>query len=242
MAYPVAQEYFTGRQLWREMPTTVRPRAVGIAGGDPGLHPGYVSAVTRAGAGASGTVTVYSGGPTDTFAVRLECVAGGALGTATYRTRLQSTEDWSPTLRTPSDGLVELPDSGMILQLSGTFATGETHDFTTTESAKQVELRQAISLEMDGYLRTRGAVPLDSDDFGVDLVELGTRIGVYRLLKPRGFNPKSTHDLLIIKGNSQAMARLKRIREEREQGGWGGQDTTAGVACDSQEAQGVDLW
>lgn len=243
MAYPTAQEYFTGRQLWMlAMPTTVRPRAVGVQGGDPGLAPGRVSAVTRAGAGAAGTVTVYSGGPTDTFAVRLECVAGGALGTATYRTRLQSTEAWSVTQTTPTDGLVELPESGMILLLSGTFTTAETHDFSTVESAQQVAIRQAISLEMDRLLRTRGGAPLDSDDYGVDLSLLGARMGAWELLRVRGYDPRSRHDEQVMIAAKRSRAQLVRVREEREQGGWGGQDSTAGVALSSQDAQGVELW
>lgn len=241
MAYPTAQEYFTGRQLWSlAMPTTVRPRAVGIAGGDPGLAPGIVSAVTRT--AGTGTVAVYSGGPTDTFAVRLECVAGGALGTATYRTRLQSTEDWSATQRTPTDGLVELPESGMILLLSGTFTTGETHDFTTVEPAQQVKIRQAISLEMDRLLRTRGDAPLDADDIGLDLSLLGARMAAFELLKIRGYDPRSRHDEQIMMAARRSKAQLARIREEREQGGWGGQDSTAGVACVSAAAQGKELW
>lgn len=240
--YPAAQEYFTGRQLWAlAMPTTVRPRAVGLLGGDPGLQPGYVSAVTRSG-GGTGTVAPYSGGPTDTFAVRLECVAGGALGTATYRTRLQSTESWSPTLRTPTDGLVEVPDLGIILLLSGTFATAETHDFTTTEPAQQVAIRQGISLEIDRLLRTRGSAPLDSDAFGLDLSLIGARMAAWELLKIRGYDPRSRHDETILIAAKRSRAQLVKVREEREQGGWEGQDATAGVACHSQEAQGVDLW
>lgn len=241
MAYPVAQEYFTGRQLWTlAMPATVRPRAVGLLGGDPGLAPGRVSAVTRT--AGTGTVTIYSGGPTDTFAARLECVAGGALGTATYRTRLQTAEAWSVTQTTPTDGLVEVPESGLVLLLSGTFTTAETHDFTTVEPAQQVAIRQAVSLEMDRLLRTRGAAPLDSDDYGVDLSLLGARMAAYEILRIRGYDPRSRHDEQVMMAAKRSRAQLARIREEREQGGWGGQDTTAGVACGSQEAQGVDLW
>lgn len=241
MTYPAATEYFTGRQLWRlAMPSTVRPRATGYEGGDPGLQPGTISTVTRAGVGASGTVAIYSGGPTDTFAVRLEIVAGGALGAATFRTRLQAAEAWSSTQTTPMSGLHELPESGLFLSLTGPFAAGETHDFTTTEAAQQRELRRGVALEVDRLLRTRGALPLT--EWGVDVELLCARCVAWELLGLRGYDPKSGHDALIMERARRSWEQLREIREELQQGGWAGQSSTAGVAMASEPAQGQGLW
>jgi len=235
-----APEYCTGRRLWLlAMPSSERPRAVGIEGGDPGFGPGYVSAVTRSG-GGTGTVSIYSGGPTDTFTARLEIVAGGALGTATYRTRLQTTEAWSPTLVTPLAGMVELPESGLILLLAGTFATGETHDFTTVEAAQQVAIRQGIAGEIDWTLRTRGSLPLE--DWGMDLAQLAARCAACELLEARGFDPRSLHDKIILARAKRARQLLRKLRAEIVQGEWGGQGVTLGIAASSQEAQGLGPW
>lgn len=244
MAYPTPPTYVTGRRLWLlAMPYSVRPKAqLGIEGGDPGFVPGQVSTVTRTGAGASGTVTIYSGGPTDTFAVDLNIVLGGALGTATYRYRLQSTDAWSATMVTPSSGIVELTESGLTVLLAGTFTAAENHAFTTVESPQQVAIREAIALEVDRLIRTRGALPLDADDIGADLEILNARLCAWELLSLRGFDPKGKHDQLILHRARRARQALRKIREEMEQGGWGGQDTTAGVALHSQDAQGRDLW
>lgn len=233
-----APTYVTGRRLWLlAMPRSVRPAAqLGIQGGDPGFIPGQISALTSSGS-PTGTMAIHSGGPTDAFAVDVNCVLGGALGTATYRYRLQSTDPWSATMVTPADGIVELTESGILALLGGTFFAGETHSFTTTESPQQKALRDSIALEIDRVLRTRGALPVD--EVGADIELLAARCVAWEMLGLRGYNPKSQHDQIILHRAQRAWRSIKKIREEIEQGAWSGQGTPAGVVASSYPRQGA---
>jgi hypothetical protein len=75
--------------------------------------------------------------PYDGYEVRLEIIEGGALGTATFRycTDRDNPDGptWSPTLVTPSDGLYNVPNTGVTFTLAaGTYIAGTTYDITCT--------------------------------------------------------------------------------------------------------------
>ncbi len=78
----VSPEFCTGRELWLSgMPSTLSPA-------DPAWEPGQVGAITHTGLGA-GVLSIFKGGPTDTFSIRVEILSTGILGAATMRWRLQ---------------------------------------------------------------------------------------------------------------------------------------------------------
>lgn len=235
----VTPEYCTGRQLWRlGMPASLRPD-------DPGFVPGLVSAIVRTGAGP-GVISIHSGGPTDSYSVRIEVMGSGALGVATMRYRLQDAEAWSVTTLIPADeqslgySTWVLPESGLVLRFSGSFTATDVYTFVTVESPQAADLRRAISGEMARKLRVRGALPLT--EWGVDISLIAARLVAYELLAIRGYDPQSKHDQLVSARAEWARNKLTGIAEEMEQSDLPGQSAVLGVACSSQPPQGVDLW
>jgi hypothetical protein len=225
--------YCTGRELWRlGMPRTVTPA-------DPGFTPGQVSTITHVGLG-TGTVALFSGGPTDTYTVTIEVVLGGAPGTCTVRYRLLPAEAWSLTQLIPTGGVLELAESGLTVILAGTFVAADTYSFTTVISPQIDMMLHAISGEAARRLRVRGALPLA--EWGDDLRLIVARLTAHELLALRGFDPRSNHDQMVIARARLARSKLAKIAEELEQTDLAGQSSTLGVACHSQPPQGVDLW
>ncbi len=99
--------FATGRELWK----------LGFPGGnltpaDRRFQPGQVGAVTRSPNTAGKGQLKVSGLPTDTFAVRIEIMAEGNLGVATFRDSLDGGTTWELTKTVPADvvGEIDLPD------------------------------------------------------------------------------------------------------------------------------------
>ena len=91
---------------------------------------GAVGAVTHTGGGA--TVTP-SGTPNDAYLVVVEIIAGGAVGTATFRYSLDDGETWSEEISTAAS--YEVPDTGIVLAFDSTaeeFVADETYEFGCT--------------------------------------------------------------------------------------------------------------
>lgn len=242
----VSPEYCTGRQLWRlGMPATLNPS-------DPAWVPGQVSAVVHTGSASTATVRVWSGGPTDTYAITLEIVTTGALGAAAFRYRLQDTDAWSLPILIPADAEARgyavwlLPESGLTLAFAvgaaglTAFQAGDTYAFSTVESPQQADLRRAVSDEIERKIKPRGGQP--ARDWDVGLAELAAQKVAYRLGRIRGFDPRTPHDQLILRGEKHANAELRRIMEEIEQMDTPGQESILGVVCRSQPPQGAEPW
>jgi hypothetical protein len=78
--------------------------------------------------------------PNDAYEVEVEIVAGGALGTATFRYSLDALNPdgptWSETFTTPTSGLYTLGDSGVTLTLAaGTYVADTTYSLACTAPA-----------------------------------------------------------------------------------------------------------
>lgn len=85
--------------------------------------------------GSTGTMTV-SGSPYDAYAVTVQIVTGGALGTATFRVSLGNVNgvplfDGNVYL-IPAGGSVVLPQTGLTLTFAGTFDADDLFSFATT--------------------------------------------------------------------------------------------------------------
>jgi Protein of unknown function (DUF2586) len=91
---------------------------------------GATTAVTRS-AGGTGTIAV-SGTPNDDYSVIVKIIAGGAVATATMQIAIDG-DTFAPLIATASTYLI--PSTGLTLALSGTFAAGETHSFSSTAPA-----------------------------------------------------------------------------------------------------------
>jgi len=104
---------------------------------------GFVTSSTSV-AAAIGTVTqtgadtllVASGTPTNDFNVLVEIVAGGALGTATFKYTLDNysgseaaQRTYSPVITVPSGGSYLLPSTGITITFAGTQTAGNVHSF-----------------------------------------------------------------------------------------------------------------
>lgn len=92
-----------------------------------GLSGGYVSPAVHSGTGPEG---VSSGVPVSSAVVAIEIVAGGALGTATYRMSVDGGETFNTATATPSNGAITIAGTGGTLTLaSGTHVAGDTYRF-----------------------------------------------------------------------------------------------------------------
>lgn len=99
---------------------------------------GDVSTVTHVGGGpASPTV---SGDPARKFAVKFEITTAGALNTAEARYAIDAAgydgvdPDWFGPVVIPTDGVVELTDTGLTVTFgAGPYVVGDTYSFTTTD-------------------------------------------------------------------------------------------------------------
>lgn len=92
-----------------------------------GLPGGYVSPVVHSGTGPEG---VSSGVPVSSAVVVVEIVAGGALGTATYRLSVDGGETFDTATATPANGQITITGTGGTLTLSeGTHVAGDTYRF-----------------------------------------------------------------------------------------------------------------
>lgn len=110
------------------------------------------SAVTQSGGGP--TVSV-SGTPAARYTARVEIMAGGALGTGSFRYTLDrhtvasgsNAPTWSPTRTIPAGGSFVAGDSGLTLTFAaGTYVLGETYDFTTIpEAPNATDISDAIT-------------------------------------------------------------------------------------------------
>ncbi len=238
----VSPRFATGREIWRlGFPRTITPD-------HKTLIRGYVSPIVFTGTG-SGLVSIFKGAPTDTFAITLQFPVGGAPGTATIQTQLQTTEAFAPAELTPpvdpdlGYAVYDIRESGLTVQLSGTFAAGDSYSFTTTESTAQAQQSTAIGGKIARALRTRlGNASMPIEQYGDDIKSIEARMVAYELLRVGGFDPKKGHDLLVMEGNRAAKRDLVRIAEEIEESDLPGQGVIPGVECRSQEPQGVELW
>ena len=95
-----------------------------------------VSAVTQSGGGPEVTV---AGEAHARYTARVEVIAGGALGTGTFRYTLDrhsvtsgdASPTWSPTRTIPAGGSFVAGSSGLTFTFAaGTYVAGETYDFT----------------------------------------------------------------------------------------------------------------
>jgi len=120
--------------------TSALSRAVGIAGGPilfmrmAGSVAGSNSAVTQSGAGP---LLALAGVPFDAYEGTLQIVAGGILGTATFRYSLDGGQTYGPTRAVPSGGSYAgaAAKTGLTMTFpAGTYVAGETYAWTSTPS------------------------------------------------------------------------------------------------------------
>ena len=229
--------YCTGRELWRlGMPRTVSPA-------DPGLSQGAVGPLAKVVAAGVGTLTVLAGAPTDTYAVRVEIVLGGALGTATARGSLDGGTTWQPTTVIPADGAWPLDESGLVLGFAGAQTAYDAWTFATAESAQQAQLRRAKGAQIARWLRTRGKVPPGEADVGDDFREAAAVLVAEALLdRIRGFEPGTEQRRGVQRSADEARKNLAEIAEELQQSDLDGQADVPGVDCVSEPPQGQGLW
>lgn len=125
-------------------PVLVMPTASSVAD--------TVSAVTQSGGGP--TVSV-AGTPNARYTARVEVVAGGDLGTGTFRYTLDrhtvasgsNAPTWSPTRTIPAGGTYVLGESGLTLTFAaGTYVAEETYDFDTIpEQPNATDIGDAVT-------------------------------------------------------------------------------------------------
>lgn len=90
---------------------------------------GSSSAVTRSG-GSSGPLVTLSGAPNDQYDSIVTIVAGGAVGTATFKYSLDGGDTYSETLATAATYL--LPSGVTVAFPAGTYVAAETYSWTDT--------------------------------------------------------------------------------------------------------------
>jgi hypothetical protein len=117
-----------------------------------GTEPGSLSAVMP-GAENTGTGTIaVSGSPRNEYSITVEILSGGTLNEAVFRAVI----DGLPGKRLPvpaSPGAYEIPETGITLTFSGTFAEGDVYAFSATEpSAANGEVLEAVNTILDAKL------------------------------------------------------------------------------------------
>ena len=114
------------------------------------------SAVTSSG-GATGVVTV-GGSPNGNFAVVVKVLSTGVLGVATMQVSLDGGSDFAAPVTIPAGGVYPIPTlnglatTGISLNMSGTFTSGDSYTFTSYASWILVG---GTDLETDLSLQTR---------------------------------------------------------------------------------------
>lgn len=231
--------FATGRELWK----------LGLPGGnitpaDRRFVPGQVGAVTRSPNTAGKGQLKVSGLPTDTFAVRIEIMAEGNLGVATFRDSLDGGTTWELTKTVPADGVYVLPETGLTLQftagLSPSFQVGDLFSFATVESTQAALMARAVSGRMARKLRIRGALP--QTQWGDDIKLICSQLWAYEMLCASGFDATSRYDQEVLARKKAAEEDLHQLAEEQQQSDLDGQDVLAGVALYSEPAQAKELW
>lgn len=91
--------------------------------------------ISLVGAGTVGWVTISSASPVDAYDIILEVLAGGALGTATFRYSVDGGNSYTPAIATPGAGIYALSGLGIYVTLAGTFVAGDTYAFTSTAAS-----------------------------------------------------------------------------------------------------------
>ena len=227
--------YCTGREVWRlGMPRTVSPA-------DPGLSQGAIGPLSKVVSAGAGTLAVFAGAPWDNAQVRVEIVAGGALGTATARGSLDGGTTWRPTTTIAADGVWALDESGLVYAFAGAQTAGDAWTQTLSESDQQAQLRRAKGAEIARWLRTRGVQP--QTDFGDDLREMAAVLVAEALLDGvRGWEPGTDQRRGLHARAERARQAVAEIAEEKQQSDLAGQDNPAGVRCTSEPPQGKGLW
>lgn len=151
--------------------------------------------------------------------VRVEIVAGGALGTATWRWSPDAGTTWSATVATPSNGQpvalvhpVQGLDTGLKVGFGGTLSTGARWDWTAVSNvAKALDWAAG---ELDAGLRDRypnGIVAPYPDD----LIGHEAALAMWKTLVNRGFNPENPGDRTILKIHGDAMTWRQGVAERR---------------------------
>jgi hypothetical protein len=94
------------------------------------VTPGAAGAVTHAGTGPAMTV---AGAALDAYQAVITIVAGGVLGTGTFKYTMDGGDTSSSTIVIPSGGSFTIPDSNLTLSFpAGTYVASDTYSFSTT--------------------------------------------------------------------------------------------------------------
>lgn len=173
--------------------------------------------VTATGAGAgvvtpSGQLDVAATFRT-TLDVRLEIVAGGAVGVATWRWSADAGTTWSSTVATSTTpARLVIPstptDTGLVVAFGGTLVTDAVYTWTAT-SCVAAALR-AANEEAFRYLSRRASPPFDP--VPTDVVRDACVLAAADVMAVVGYNPDGSDALL----ERRAEAARKRFREARD--------------------------
>lgn len=231
--------FATGRELWK----------LGLPGGnmtpaDRRFVPGQVGAVTRSPNTAGKGQLKVAGLPTDSFSVRIEIMAEGNLGVATFRDSLDGGTTWELTKQVPADGVYVLPETGLTLNftpgLSPSFQVGDVFTFATVESTQAAIMARAVSGRMARKLRVRGTMPVNQ--WGDDVKLICAQLWAYEMLCASGFDATSKYDAEVLARKKAAEEDLHQLAEEQQQSDLDGQPDVAGIALFSEPAQAKELW
>jgi hypothetical protein len=101
--------------------------------------------VTLAGTGING-VTLSSSCPVDGYSLIVQVVTAGALGVGTFKYTLDNGVTWSGEILSVASGKYVIPDTGVLLTLSGTLVASETWTCTVaTASYTTTDLTNAFN-------------------------------------------------------------------------------------------------
>lgn len=103
----------------------------------PSTNAGVSGAIAKTGTAGAAVMTIAAGTPNDRYSVRVECVSGGALGTATVRYSLDAWPDnsarsYSDPITVPVSGEVVLAGTGLTVDFSAALGAGDYYTFVTT--------------------------------------------------------------------------------------------------------------
>lgn len=151
--------------------------------------------------------------------VRVEIVAGGAPGTATWRWSPDAGTTWSATVATPAAGqtaaLVHPAlgiDTGLKVGFGGTLSAGARWDWAAVSNVARA--LDWASGEMDSGLRDRYPNGISSP-YPDELIGHEAALAMWRSLVNRGFNPENPTDRSILKAHGDAMAWRQAVAEHR---------------------------
>ena len=211
----VLMSYCTPTHFWQtRLPKTVRPED---------FEAGEVSAVSRVGSG-DGTIAISRAFPKDAWAVSLTITTSGELGAAKYRYSLDGTAV-SPIATIPTSGPVllqgwgdgRLEDSGLEIAfadgvLNPSFVMGDVYSFVTVPSPAVRLLLAEAQAELDEVINNDRRLPLTR--WSASLPGKVADIAAWRVLKTRGYDPRSQHDQMIRLAYDDARAWGVEIREK----------------------------